>query len=271
MTANISSECWASFENKYKTNVTGGSGNFNYEYKWVVNYNSNIYSNYVAGSNIMAIPYVPIFCTSSTFNKSWKFKVKVTDNVTGQILEIPYQFNSNSCNNTYNYPYDFSFLQVSNCFDFCENNDYTFKVHLKNIGLNGNFKYEYANYQPYNPALGNTFESQTLRWIDITSTQGSFCPPYSLISAFNCGPGEYRKIYYIAFRITNLDTGEVSNHYPYNVVGDCINGETLRESIIENEHEATILEKYLEEGNIIRRDDKGIYVKEVENINDKVK
>ena len=35
--------------------------------------------------------------------------------------------------------------------------------------------------------------------------------------------------------------------------------------------ESTILEKYLEEGNIIRRDDKGIYVKEVENINDKVK
>lgn len=271
MTANISTECWASFENKYKTNVTGGSGNFSYEYKWVIDYNNNIYSNYVVGSNIIYIPYVPMFCSSNTYNRAWKFKVKITDNVTGQTLEIPYQFNSNSCNNTYNYPNDFAFLQVSRCFDFCGNNDYTFKVHLKNIGLNGNFKYEYANYQPYNPALNNTFESQTLQWIDISSTQGKFCPPYSLISSSNCAPGEYRKIYYIAFRIKNINTGEVSIHYPYNIVGDCINGSSLRESIIENVHEVKILEKYLEEGNVIKRDNKGINVKEVESINDKVK
>jgi hypothetical protein len=269
MTANISTECWASFENKYKTNVTGGSGNFSYEYKWVVDYDNNTYSNYVAGTNTMAIPYVPIFCSASTYNRSWKFKVRVTDNVTGQVIEVPYQFNSNSCNNTYNYPNDFAFLQVTKCFDQCGSGDYSFKVHLKNIGLNDNFKYEYATYQPYNPSLGNTFETQTLLWNDVTSTQGRFCPQYSLISAVNCPSGEFRKIYYIAFRITNLNTGEVSIHYPYNVVGDCENG--ARGSIIQNEHESKILNMYLEEGNIIKRDNKGIYVKEVENINDKMK
>lgn len=271
MTASISTECWASFENKYKTNVTGGSGNFSYEYKWVVDYNNNTYSNYVAGSNTMAIPYVPIFCSPSTYNKSWKFKVRVTDNVTGQIIEVPYQFNSNSCYNTYDYPNDFAFLQVTKCFDLCGNGDYSFKVHLKNIGLNGNFKYEYATYQPYDPSLGNTFETQTLFWNDVTSTQGRFCPQYSLISTVNCPSGEFRKIYYIAFRITNLNTGEVSTHYPYNVVGDCESGALLRGPIIQNEHESNILNKYLEEGNIIKRDNKGIYVKEVENINDKMK
>ena len=42
-------------------------------------------------------------------------------------------------------------------------------------------------------------------------------------------------------------------------------------NVIENVHEKNILEKYMKEGNIIKRDNKGIYVKEVENINDKAK
>ena len=256
MTANISTECWASFENKYKTNVTGGSGNFSYEYKWVVDYDNNTYSNYVAGSNRMAIPYVPIFCSPTTYNKSWTFKVRVTDNVTGHVIEVPYQFNSTSCYNTYNYPDDFAAIEITKCDEFCGSNEYTFRVHLKDIGINGSFKYEYASYEPY-----FAFNSQTLNWIDVTNSQGKFCPPFYATPDSSCSGGD-RKIYYFTYRITNINTGEVSYYQPNSFIGDCSIGCLLCKKIDVSVEDA----KYLKSGNLLIKDTKSSKIIEVNNI-----
>ncbi len=248
LSLDIRSECIGTFENRYKTTVSGGSGNFSYQYKWKTNIPNNIYSPYVNGSNEMLIPYAPKYCSGDssggTFGKVWSFVVKVTDLTTGQTIEKSYETET-ACTFTTN-SRSFEDVEISNCSNFCSPNEMRFKIHLDDIGLSGNFKYEYAY---YDPSVG--FYQQTLNWIDVTSTQGSFCPSFSTTADSNC-PSGYRNVIYFTYRITNLSTSEVTYHLPQIYYGDCTscNNCMLRNSSSED------LE-YAQKGTLVSKDANG--------------
>lgn len=250
--------CSASFENKIKVNVDGGSGNYSYHYKWLIDYDNNLYSNYVGGSNIFFIPYAAKFCSTDQYQKIWKFVVKVTDNDSGASVEYPYEYSDGNCNNYYSYPKEIADIQITRCNDFCGFNEFTFKIHLKDISLNGNFIYEYAIYDP-----SINFYSQDLQWIDVTNFNGEFCPEYRLINDSNCSSG-FRKVYYFTYRLKNLDINDITPYEPLTFIGDCFEGELPR--VEDNGSENELINKYIEEGFLLKRDSETMKVIEVRNI-----
>lgn len=262
---NIKNECIASFENKFHVYVSGGSGNFSYQYKWKTNFSNDIYSNYINGTEVAFIPYVPKYCSLDSYDKVWDFVVKVTDLVTGEVVEKPYDFSVGNCNFEINEK-NWVGIQISKCNEYCGTNNYSFKVHLKDIGYNGNFKYEYAVYDPTDPDIQNYFYSQNLNWIDVTQSNGDFCPPFRLVNDNNC-PSGFRKMYYFTYRITNLNTGEQSYYEPNVFVGECL--ENCNDCKADYIPKSDLL--YLKEGNVLVKDEKGTSVVKVYHISETIK
>lgn len=265
LSVDVNNECLGSFENRFKTIVTGGSGNFSYEYKWLTNFQNQTYTNYTSGTDIAFIPYVPKYCNQNQYDKAWKFIVRVTDLNTNETQEKSYSYNTADC--LYQISGNrWADMEISNCSTLCSPEEYVFRVHLKDIGYQGNFKYEYAYYDPFDPELQNYFYDQQLDWIDVTASDGKFCPEFSMISDYNC-PANFRKIVYYTFRITNLTTGEVSFHEPYVYFGRCM---TCNDGICRTIPVSEEDMKYSLEGNLLQKDKDG-KILSVKNVKDIIK
>jgi hypothetical protein len=205
-----------SFNNQFKISTKGGSGNYEYQYKHLINSYSNLYSGFTYGNDEVTIPYVPNFCQlnengSGIYAKQWNFIAKVRDLTTNEIVEKTYKYKG-ECDNNIAYSIEPD-IEISKN-DACVQEKYAFQIHLKNIGASGNFKYEYAYYNP-----GSPFNSQILEWND-TDNKGNFCPISSKVADSKCETG-YRKAVYFTYRITNLTTGLISDYYPSVFFGDC--------------------------------------------------
>jgi len=197
----LENDFMATFENRFKTSVIGGSGVFSYQYRWLINAENKEFSNWTTGNSLQSIPYAMNSCQNASFDKNWSFIVKVTDLVTNKAIEKEYSSSTKDCQFNSKKWGD---IQVSKINNICGEGNYNFKIHLKDNSKQGNFIYEYAY---YNPSL--TFSQQN--FINVTSANGNFCPNWSMIEDLNCKYG-YRDYINIAYRVTNTTTGEVSNN-----------------------------------------------------------
>jgi hypothetical protein len=206
----VKNTCTATFENEYTTYVNGGSGNFSYQYKWLTNVITGQFTNFINGSNKQLIPYAAKNCSADRYNKVWSLVVRVTDNVTGQIVEENYYQETEGCDNVFGR--NIGEIEVSDCSNFCSPKPFRFKIHLKDISTPGNFKYEYAYHHPDS-------QDPITNWIDVTATNGAFCPVFDLVADQSC-PSSAREVVHLAYRITNLTTG-TSQITLFTYYGDC--------------------------------------------------
>lgn len=201
MINSVDNTCSAKLEREYFADVSGGSGNYDYEWRWIIDYNQNLYTNYIMGTQSMLVPYAVKMCSNSNrYDKYWRVEVKVTDQITGDVATSSGGVLFGGCNSSIG-PNDWAGYEISRCHDFCEGSDYTFHIHTKDPNMQGNFKYEYIYYDPVNQTTSN--------WIDVTATNGMFCPQLFYVESPHCESGYVYHVNF-GFRITDLTTGQVS-------------------------------------------------------------
>ena len=177
------------------------------------------------------------------------FYRKVTDVTTGFVTEKNYSSATTSCSFQNATKAE---IEVSNCNANCTPSKYSFRVHLKDNSIAGNYKYEFAYFVD---GVANSAQSYT----NITSTSGKFCPVYNRVADSRCPSGS-RDYVKVIGRITNLTTGEVSYTEVYNFMGDCTTQTTAPLKTI-----SATLRGYLDSGSVIKTDSKGSIL-EVTNI-----
>jgi hypothetical protein len=203
------------FEIKYVTQVTGGSGSYSYQYKWLLVNATNTFSDYVYGPNTYFIPYAAAYCPAPKFNKKWSVNVKVHDLITNLETTASNTTTIGTCN--YQVAGHFSGdVQVGTCSGYCSPEQYSLQIHLSDPAASGNFKYEYSFYNGSLP-----FAGQTLNWVDVTDSQGKFCPVWTQVANAAC-PSGFKKMCYYTVRITNLTSGESTSPQAEVFTGDCV-------------------------------------------------
>ncbi|HEX8269340.1 MAG TPA: hypothetical protein VF581_05570 [Flavobacterium sp.] len=257
----LEAQCIGTYESTFKTRMSGGSGNFSYQYKWLKDNENDISTPYTAGSSTAVIPYAAVRCDEGKFNKKWQFTVKVTDQLTGKTIEKLYDSQTSNCNFV-NDGRTSAEISISKCTSGCNNEEYAFKIHPKDISNVGNLKYEYAYYTPYDAALQNNFYDQQLTYVDVTAAYGSFCPQF-LMKSSSCSSGN-RKVVYFTYRITNLDTGVQSYSEPHVFYGGCTDAEYPLPIAKDADT------RYVEEGNLLVKGNTGTMVR-IYNVNQSVK
>lgn len=248
--------CKGSFENTFRINTKDGSGNFTYQYKWLVDEGKKTYSDFVIGDNVQTIPYVMKACEDGNFDKTWDFTVRVTDNLTGKYEEKSYVSNTKGCQFK---PVNQADLEVSKCNSNCNASVYSFRIHLTDNSTTDSYKLEYAY---YNPEL--SLEEQN--YIDVTASKGRFCPVLRKTVDANCTTSGYRDYINLVYRVTNITQGKVLPAVQALFSGGC--SETNSEyTTIKLQG---IAKDYLKEGYLVKLDSKG-NVLEVTDINKQVK
>ena len=258
----VESECNGTFENIFRTNVTGGSGNYSYEYKWLTDDTSDTFTSYSIGLSRAEIPYSAVECADGKFGKRWSMMVKVTDLITNKTTEQAYDYTVGKCE-FYNDEKNWADVSISKCSTGCAGDNYKFIIYPKVAEASSNYKYEYATYEPYDPNLQNSFNQQVLNYIDISGTKGEFCPELSMSSDVSCTDG-YRKAVYFTYRITNLETGKISVAEPHVFYADCVRGAESYPIVNDTDN------KYMAEGNLLVRGNTGGMVR-ITNVNQVIK
>ena len=90
--------CVAVLEREYQADVVGGSGNYSYEWRWLIDQANNTYTPFTAGSETALVPYAMKPCANDRFDKYWRAEVRVTDNVTGEIDSMTGGVTFGGCN-----------------------------------------------------------------------------------------------------------------------------------------------------------------------------
>ncbi len=255
--ATVSEQCKSEYERTFKVVAKGGSGQYGYQYKWLINAQNNTFSNYVNGTATQNIPFAPVYNCSADpgyYAKRWSYMVKVKDLITGEEIELPLQNRETSCMYRYNVK-QWAEITMEECSKFCGPDTNSYKIFVRDPNPSGNYKYEYAY---YDPAQLDTFHTQNLNFINVTDTQGRFCPVYSYIPDENCPSGS-RQIAYITYRVTNLDTGEVTPYFPEIFYGAC---STSSWELSRQNASFTIDNNYVKEGNALQLDQQGNVVRQ---------
>lgn len=208
--------CSAALEKEYYADVTGGSGNYTYEWRWLIDEANNSFTQYTAGSSNQLIPYEEIVVSTSgtgiTAYKKWDLEVKVTDDSTGEILTRSASFQNSRNEYYYDVYKDMHALEVGICHDgqSCVRSStgdyYDFHIYTKDPNLPGNFTYEYALYDANN--------SQWSSYSTIASVfEGKFCPQFiaggnnNYVQYSGCLQEGYLQYVPVKIRITNTVTG----------------------------------------------------------------
>lgn len=232
--------CLGSFENVFKTSVNGGSGNLVYQYKWLIDQENNLYSNYTIGSNNQSIPFAIKYCNNNSFDKVWDFIVKITDQVTGKVEEKQYSISSSDCQYIYNNEAN---IEVGRCSSGCNSSLYNFRIHLNDNNSSDSFKYEFAYFNP-----DVSLEEQN--FIDISSTGGKFCPIFKKVNDVNCEISDFRDFLHIVYRVTNLSDAKVYPSVRVLFFGECSSADSdFTQTIVPD-----IAKDYLKEGYMIKLD-----------------
>tara|TARA_R110000851_G_scaffold327695_1_gene497513 strand:- start:13 stop:7803 length:7791 start_codon:yes stop_codon:yes gene_type:complete len=215
----LNETCNGALEKEFFANVSGGSGDYKYEWKWQIAEFPNTFSSYIIGQSAQLVPYVEKIVpqvVNKWAYKSWNVEAKVTDNITLEVATKTTLIETMMPGYYYNVETEMHALEVSKCHDNCIESDYTFHIYTKDPNLAGNFKYEYAY-----------FDINTSTWsnyINVTSSNGEFCPAIYYANYGGCSSG-YIKYVPITFRITNLTNSTVyggTGEY-FGVYLDCTN------------------------------------------------
>ncbi|WP_223270780.1 thrombospondin type 3 repeat-containing protein [Subsaximicrobium wynnwilliamsii] len=259
----VNQTCIALLERGYEADVAGGSGNYTYEWRWMTNYNSNTYSPYISGDHTMLAPYALKLCGSGDrYDKYWRVEVRVTDQATGEIDTLNGGLTFGGCNFSISNS-NWSNIEVSKCHDECSGADYTFHIYTKDPNMSGNFTYEYIYYDPITETTSN--------WIDVTASNGRFCPQTYYREWSSCQSGFVENII-LGYRITNLATGEVSGTSgpAYSIYLGCSENLPNPQLKVPRPY-ATDENVYIDNETIIERDKQGGKIISVRSIYDTIK
>ena len=197
--------CSYGYGEVFEANVTGGSGNYKYEWSWLINYEENLYTSFIEGNGnqSMLVGFALVKCDSDNnrFNRIRQSRVKVTDQVTAEVVHLLDRGVMFSGCRFYIDENNWDDYGMTKCLNNCSNSDYRFKIYTKDPNMAGNFKYEYLYYNPITKTNSN--------WIDVTASNGEFCLQFFNTEWSHC-PSGYIKSVKFGTRITNLSTGQVS-------------------------------------------------------------
>ncbi len=232
-------------EAEFEATVSGGSGNYSYEWRWLTDYQNNTFTNYISGNNTVLAPYVFLGCNFNKFTKHWTVNVKVTDLTTNEVLNETIVLNNGNCT----YSNSIIDAEIYTCREYCLEPNYSFNLHMVDQSLVGPFKFEYSEGQPYS----NTWSD----YIDITGTDGFFCPEGYYVGSPNCDSG-WRKRAKLRYRVTNLTTGQIySIGLVYYELG-CADGSPPSQKVASDNQISDEETKYLrEEGDAVELDENG--------------
>lgn len=242
---NICLPNFSGLEAEFQVSVNGGSNNLIYEWRWLIESQNNIYSNFIVDDDTVLAPYLYIGCSSNKFTKHWTVEVKVTDTVTSEVVTQSITLNNGNCA----YTDSFIAIEAYTCRDFCGEPNYSFNLHMVDQSLVGPFKFEYAEGQPYS----NTWSD----YIDITDSNGFYCPEGYYVGAQECQSG-FRKRAKLKFRVTDLSTGQVyTRGLTYFELG-CSDDSPSAQRIVSESQITDLEKKYLkEEGDAFELDENG--------------
>lgn len=252
--------CNGALEKEFFADVTGGSGDYKFEWKWQINQYPPTFSSFIVGGSEQLVPYVEKVVPSAHLKwayKSWNVEAKVTDNITLESATKTSLIETVLPGYMYDIETEMHALEVSKCHDNCTESDYSFHIYTKDPNLAGNFKYEYAFYDVNTSTWSN--------YINVTSTDGEFCPTIYYASYSGCTSG-YIKYVPITFRITELVSGDIySNGEYYGVYLDCSDTVPSSGLVIPIDGSES---PYIDEEKIIVRDGIGGSIIEVKGIYD---
>jgi hypothetical protein len=244
--SSINNICGNTYEFEYEAVVSGGSGQYSYEWRNLTNVEFDTYTNYFSDDETTLVPYAIEYCGNNTYKKHWVAEVRVTDLITGEIKTLNKSIIQGG--NCLNIPNGYAGLEVSECHGVCGNNSgLTFHIHPLDPNIDS-YKYEYKNYDPNLPEPA---------WIDITSTNGVFCPQISYQDWNGCESGVVEHVM-IKTRITNLVTGEITGAISsyYSIYLDCVEDSSNLQSRVPASA-VSDESKYISQRTIIEKDSNG--------------
>ena len=170
------------YDIEYKAEITGGSGQYTYEWQWLVDTNNQTFTNWIQGSDTQFVPYAARYCSATKINKHWEVKLKVTDDVTGEVAYSDDQYYIEDCATDILNPKNLIAVEASKCHGECKDSEYMFHMYPLDGLLDLPSPLSYTD--------NNSGQSHT---IDLENGDGLFCPSIQYIETSECDSG------YIAF------------------------------------------------------------------------
>ena len=155
-----------------------GSGNYQYEWRWLTDTNNNTFSNWVEGGQSQFVPYAVKYCSSTTFDKVWQVEARVTDLVTNEVVTATLSSETQDCLGFIADPRILLGVEASDCHGVCADSKY--KFHLYPLDPNITVP------RPTGYIDNNSGQSYTL---DIYESDGLFCPDIKYVETSNCSSG----------------------------------------------------------------------------------
>lgn len=162
---------------KHEMFVVNGSGNFQYEWRWVKSTAPQVYTPWIVGGQEQVVPYATSYCSGTTFDKVWSVQARVTDLTTNQVVTDEIVTQTSGCEGYIQNPKILLGVEASTCHGSCENSPYQFLLHLldQNINVSGPMSYK-------DNVSGET--------INLGGGVGSFfCPSTTVVASGACATG----------------------------------------------------------------------------------
>ena len=237
------------YDIKYKAQVSGGSGNFKYEWQWLVNGATGQFSNWIVGSQNQYVPYAAKYCSAESFDKKWSVKVKVTDLTTGETLIKSNEYDVTGCLGYINNAKVLLGVEASQCHNSCGKSKYQYHI----FPLDGSLPLPQSTaYTDNNSGISTSF--------DFGNGEVLICPEIMYVETGQCETG------FIKF-VSITPTYQGSTGFTYEFYLDCVTGLELETNpqLIGGVANDPI---YAKPGILIKKDGKGKIIS-VTDINEK--
>lgn len=240
----------------FQADAQGGSGNYTYQWRWLTDYETNTYSNFVDSIDKFDIPFAAEMCDykTGTYNKMWKVEVKVTDSQTGESVTKTETVKIGDCKFVFN-DIKWADIEISTNYNPCNSlTNYTLRPFI--------IKPEHNNYS----YLSRTYNHITEEWsnyININNDKNNFCGDIFFAPSGEC-KYSYSLYQTIQYRIIDNITGDVYNSYVHDIYLDCIEN-PVGNLVVPNTPDHI---KYNKFGNVVKKNENGEIIG-VYNINDK--
>lgn len=239
ITRDISTNTLNSHKISFIANSLNGSGNYLYEWSWLIDKENKTFSDWTTGSAEQLVPYAVNYCNERNFNKEWEAKLRVTDLVSNQQITkslIYTDRETGECNNIIDTNNSLLGIEVSEFNGTCFSSFPKLKMYAldSNIVVNTPMGYKDNNADQF-------FN------LDIYSTDGTFCPQIKYVPSNSCESG------YVGYvSITTHHNGLDALTYDFYI--DCLApGEVESiQDLIEENHEET---RYNSPGTILIKED----------------
>ncbi len=202
------------YKRLFSTDVSGDSNDYSYEWRWLIDYETNTYSNFTAGTNVQDIPFAVKNCDvkSNSYDKVWMFEVKVSDNTTGQSKVSSEKVELSGCKFVYS-DSKWADLEISSNYQPCSpNTKYSFRPFVIRPE-HDNYSYSYRSFD-HGTNLWGAYQT-------INSEKGNFCVQEFYAPSGNCKT-EYSLLQTFQYRVIDNNSGEIYQSNVFDTYLDCV-------------------------------------------------